>query len=158
MNFRRYSDSSQAQSAIHKEFQSIEEAYLKLGLDELKTAAEVDKLFTEGKINSQTADYLKHTIQRRTEATSKQQFECLFLNSFLESGDYWKRLFLFIGIPSIALVAINTYFIEEKHHKHLEEHPPAFTPYEHMKIRTKVKHFFNFLNIYTNFLLEILLG
>jgi hypothetical protein len=36
------------------------------------------------------------------------------------------------------LVAINTYFIEEKHEKHLEEHPPAFTPYEHMKIRTKV--------------------
>jgi hypothetical protein len=62
-------------------------------------------------------------------------FDCLIV---LESGDYWKRLFLFIGIPSILLVAGNTYFIEEKHHQHLEEHPPEFLPYEHMKIRSKV--------------------
>jgi hypothetical protein len=45
---------------------------------------------------------------------------------------------LFIGVPSIVLVAINTYKLEEEHNKHLEEHPPAFTPYEHMKIRAKV--------------------
>lgn len=62
----------------------------------------------------------------------------LFIIYSLESGNYWKRLFLFIGIPSIVLVGINTYFIEKKHGKHLEEHPPKFTPYEHMKIRTKV--------------------
>ena len=59
---------------------------------------------------------------------------------------------MFIGIPSIALVAINTYFIEEKHHQHLEEHPPAFTPYEHMKIRTKVKTVYNSHNFLFNFL------
>ena len=72
MNFRRYSDSSHVQASIYKELQSLEEAYRKLGLDELKTVSEVDNLLSEGKINSQTADYLKHTIQRRTEATSKQ--------------------------------------------------------------------------------------
>lgn len=72
---RKYSDSAHAQAEIYKSFQSIEEAYRKLGLDELKTASEVDKLLAEGKINSQTADYLKHTIQRRTEATSKHKYQ-----------------------------------------------------------------------------------
>ena len=57
-------------------------------------------------------------------------------------------------------MAINTYFIEEKHHQHLEEHPPAFTPYEHMKIRTKVhlKHPSVEIKTFLFFLLEILLG
>lgn len=73
MNLRKYSDNSHVQAEIHKSFQSIEEAYRKLGLDELKTVSEVDKLLSEGKINSPTADYLKHTIQRRTEATSKHR-------------------------------------------------------------------------------------
>lgn len=73
---------------------------------------------------------------------------------------------MFIGIPSIGLVAVNTYFIEEKHHKHLEEHPPQFTPYEHMKIRTKVKRGFRYNNaydydhftLYLYLCVEILLG
>lgn len=102
----------------------------------------METLLKDGKINSSTAEYLKHTIQRRTEATSKFKYSFkpqFWLYLHIGSGDYWKRLFLFIGIPSIALVAINTYFIEEKHEKHLEEHPPEFTPYEHLKIRTKVK-------------------
>lgn len=66
----------------------------------------------------------------------------IILKTFQESGDYWKRLFLFIGVPSIVLVAINTYKLEEEHNKHLDEHPPAFIPYEHMKIRAKVRIWF----------------
>ena len=136
---------------MYKELQPIEESYRKLGLDRLKEASEVDQLLKEGHINSNTADYLKHTIQRRTEAASNPKtltiphninilLFIIIIVFFLESGDYWKRIFLFIGIPSIALVAINTYFTEERHAKHLEEHPPAFTPYEHMKIRTRVQN------------------
>lgn len=44
---------------------------MKLGLDSLKTHAEVENLLSAGKINQPTADYLKHTITRRQEATSK---------------------------------------------------------------------------------------
>ena len=48
----------------------IEESYVKLGLDSLKSHAEVETLLASGKINQSTADYLKHTITRRQEASS----------------------------------------------------------------------------------------
>jgi hypothetical protein len=48
----------------------IEESYVKLGLDSLKTSSQVESLLSSGKINQSTADYLNHTITRRQEASS----------------------------------------------------------------------------------------
>ena len=67
---RRYSDASNLHSAIHKDLKGIEESFKKLGLDQLKDAHEVEALLKDGKINEATAEYLKHNIQRRTEAAS----------------------------------------------------------------------------------------
>lgn len=68
---RRYSDASNLHSAMHKDLKGIEESFKKHGLDQLKSAQEVEALLRDGEINATTAEYLKHNIQRRTEATSK---------------------------------------------------------------------------------------
>ena len=116
----------------------MEDTFKKLNLDAVVSAEEVDSLLKANQINTQTAEYLKHTITRRKEAKSMSSTPtAIYL--FIEAGNYWRNLFLFIGVPSIALVAVNTYYLEKEHEKHLEEHAPEQIPYEHMRIRTKVQ-------------------
>lgn len=57
----------------------------------------------------------------------------------IETAEYWRKVFLFIGLPIIGLVAANTYFLEMKHFEHLEHEPVNQVPYEHLKIRAKVE-------------------
>lgn len=48
----------------------------------------------------------------------------------------WKNLFFLAGIPAIALVNVNCFYFEEQHPAR-----PEFKPYEHMRKRSKVRHF-----------------
>lgn len=68
------------------------------------------------------------------------------LSSLLETADYWKKIFWFIGVPIIGLTAVNAYFLETKHMEHLEEHPVNQVPYDYLKIRSKVEN-----NVMTDF-------
>ena len=50
----------------------------------------------------------------------------------------WKRISLFIAIPTCLLVTYNAYTKEKEHAKHIEEHgKPEFHPYSHLRIRNK---------------------
>ncbi|XP_003746534.1 cytochrome c oxidase subunit 6A1, mitochondrial [Galendromus occidentalis] len=47
----------------------------------------------------------------------------------------WKRLSLFVALPAVVIVGINTYLHELEHHKH--EQRPEFIPCEHLGIINK---------------------
>jgi hypothetical protein len=52
---------------------------------------------------------------------------------FLKGINLWRNLFIFAGIPVIALVNVNIELFEEHHPKR-----PDFKPYEYLRKRTKV--------------------
>ncbi|SCW01075.1 LAFE_0D04522g1_1 [Lachancea fermentati] len=59
-----------------------------------------------------------------------------------ETSGLWKKITFFVAVPSIALAAVNTYFVEEehaKHREHLKHVPDQDWPkdYEFQNIRSK---------------------
>lgn len=56
---------------------------------------------------------------------------------WVETAEYWRKVFLFVGLPIIGLVGVNTYLLEREHFEHLEHEPVNQTPYDYLKIRAK---------------------
>lgn len=92
------------------------------------------------------------------DTTRSWKYFCLLSVSryIIETAEYWRKVFLFIGLPIIGVVAYNTYLIEMAHFEHLEEHPVNQVPYEYLKIRSKVICLINIACV--SFGVEILLG
>lgn len=61
--------------------------------------------------------------------------QCL---TFKESTEIWKRINLFLVIPSLIIVAFYSLPKELKHIKHLEEHPNKFQAFSYMRKRKNV--------------------
>nr|ACO11771.1 Cytochrome c oxidase polypeptide VIa-liver, mitochondrial precursor [Lepeophtheirus salmonis] len=49
-----------------------------------------------------------------------------------DSAGFWKKIFLFVGIPAIVLGHINAFALPGDH-----EHRPEFKPYPYLRIRKK---------------------
>lgn len=49
--------------------------------------------------------------------------------------EFWKKVFLYVACPAIALAGLNTYFLEMEHYEHY--HRPEFVPYEYLRIRNR---------------------
>lgn len=52
----------------------------------------------------------------------------------------WKNLSLFVALPCVVLMSVNV-GLHMKHEMDSPPERPPFIPYEHLRIRTKVKKY-----------------
>jgi hypothetical protein len=93
-------------------------------LDLIEDERELERLHAEGIIPAVMLQHLKEDLEHRKESGRAAKF--------------YKRLFWYVGVPTMLLVGWNAYRLEMEHLRHLEEHPLEFVPYPHLRILNKV--------------------
>jgi hypothetical protein len=51
----------------------------------------------------------------------------------------WGRISLFLVVPLVAAASVFVYNRESEHLHHLEEHPPHYVPWPHLRVRKMVR-------------------
>lgn len=144
LNIRSYSESVPL-GQIHATLKDVEGLIARHKLNEIKSIEKVQELVKSGTITEHMGNSLIHDIRVQQEAGSKSTFFSKKFNLVIETAEYWRKIFLFIGLPVIGIVGFNTYLLEKEHFEHLEEHPVNGVPYDYLKIRTKVHLIFTVL-------------
>ncbi len=58
---------------------------------------------------------------------------------FSGGSKMWKILSFTVAVPGVILCYVNAQVKEAEHKEHYQR--PEFIPYEHLRLRSKVKHF-----------------
>ncbi|KAI9136040.1 cytochrome c oxidase, subunit VIa, partial [Paraphysoderma sedebokerense] len=53
------------------------------------------------------------------------------------SGDLWRKISIFVGVPSLVLAVVNGYLLFRQHEEHLDHDERKFVPYPYLRIRNK---------------------
>ncbi|KAI9491937.1 cytochrome c oxidase, subunit VIa [Zychaea mexicana] len=53
------------------------------------------------------------------------------------AAETWKKISIFVCIPALIAVSINSYNLMLAHEEHMEHHPRKFVKYPYMNTRTK---------------------
>lgn len=125
----------------HKDYEAVEELFRKYDLHNLKSKEKIDELVRSGVISEHIGEQLNSDLKTQEEAGSIGLWKktTFFLTKIpLETAEYWRKVFLFVGLPIIGIVGYNAYLLEMEHFEHLEHEPPNQIPYSYLKIRTKV--------------------
>ncbi|KAI8092390.1 cytochrome c oxidase, subunit VIa [Gilbertella persicaria] len=54
-----------------------------------------------------------------------------------DAASTWKKISLFVCVPTLLAAGINAYNLYSEHQHHLEEHPPEWIGYDYMNFRAR---------------------